>query len=129
MDGQRLCYLHCSKSSLRHTYGANLFDFAQHVCAQWPHCNAIGTFLGSVVEVKKKLDPFVLNFKHSIHNQTSVMSSSGGQTGTRTGRENPTLNPSFLPRAERGVEAALQRRGTRHLNKLLRRSKTFLREI
>jgi hypothetical protein len=108
---------------------SNLFDFAQHVCAQWPHCNAIGTFLGSVVEVKKKLDPFVLNFKHSIHNQTSEMSSSGGQTGTRTGRENPTLNPIFLPTAERGVEAALQRRGIRHLNQLLRRSKTFPREM
>jgi hypothetical protein len=96
MDGQRLCYLHCSKSSLRHTYGANLFDFAQHVCAQWPHCNAIGTFLGSVVEDRRKIDPFVLNFKHSTHNQSLEMSSSDGQTGEKTGRENPTLNPSFF---------------------------------
>jgi hypothetical protein len=54
-----------------------------------------GTLLGSFVEAKKKIDPFALNFKHSTHNQSLEMSSSGGQTGKKTGREHPTLNPSF----------------------------------
>ena len=55
-----------------------------------------GTFLGRFVEVKKKIDPFALNFKQ--FNTQPIFGGCPpvvGRLVKRTGRENPTLNPSF----------------------------------
>ena len=55
-----------------------------------------GTFLGRFVEAKKKIDPFALNFKQ--FNTQPIFGECPpvvGRLVKRTGRENPTLNPSF----------------------------------
>jgi len=125
-----LCCMHCSKSSLRHTYGANLFDFAQRVCAQWPHCNAIRD-LGRFVEFSQE-ENRSLRFKLQTFNTTTNLRRCRpvvGRLVKRTRRGKSHAQSQVLPRVERGVEAALQRRGIQHLNRLLRRSNTFPREI